>query len=177
MKTLEEWKSIPGYEGLYEISNQGRVKSLERIDANGVKRGGIRKNSISARGYSVIQLFKDGKAKYFFVHRLVAAAFIPNPRGHEFINHKDENKTNNSADNLEWCNAEYNNNYGTRIEKVAKKMGVPVVAIDKKTGVREKFFSINEAARKTGASARHIYRVLHNQRKTTKGRYWKYEDA
>lgn len=113
----EIWKPIEGYEGLYEISTWGRVKSLARdtITATGTpykRPERIMKPSCS-RGYYVVTLTHDMVQRTVTVHRLVALAFIPNPKGYPMINHKDENKKNNYVENLEWCDARYNVNYGT----------------------------------------------------------------
>lgn len=106
----EEWKPIDGYEGLYEISNLGRVKSLKYNKEKILKPG-------KARGYLRVCLCRNGKSKMLSVHRLVAEAFIPNPKRLPEINHKDEDKTNNVVGNLEFCSRRYNANYGTKIER------------------------------------------------------------
>lgn len=103
---MEIWKDIEGYEGLYQVSNEGRVKS--------VRRNVILTPSSNGIGYLHVVLSIDGKQKTFYVHRLVAEAFIPNLDNLPEINHKDENKANNSTENLEWCHHKYNSNYGTR---------------------------------------------------------------
>lgn len=111
----EIWKDIEGYEGLYQVSNMGRVKS--------VRKNIILKNSIARNGYKRVHLYKNKKGKHFQIHRLVANAFIPNPDNLPQVNHKDENKLNNCADNLEWCTPEYNYNYGTiNIRKSQKQL-------------------------------------------------------
>ena len=104
------------------MSNWGRVKSLERID----RLGHLRKEKIlSSRphdgGYAIVALYKNGKRKDYHVHRLVAEAFLDNPDNLPCINHKDENPSNNHYSNLEFCSYQYNNTYGTRIERVAEK--------------------------------------------------------
>ena len=124
METQEIWKDIQGYEGLYQISNLGRVKSLERIiiTNNGITKKiseKILKPYLKGNGYYNIVLRKDSKTKCYFVHRLVAKEFIPNPDNLPQVNHKDENKLNNNVDNLEWCTSKYNNNYGTHNERHA----------------------------------------------------------
>ena len=100
----EEWKPIEGYENLYWVSSYGNVKSKSKD----------KKLSINLDGYYVTTLSKNGETKTFTVHRLVSKAFIPNPNKLPQVNHKDENKLNNCVDNLEWCNSNYNHNYGTR---------------------------------------------------------------
>lgn len=104
-KDKEVWASIKGYEGLYEVSNYGNVRSL--------KYGKIKylKPAKNKGGYYFVILCKNGKTKNFRIHRLVANAFIENPNNYPQINHKDEDKTNNKASNLEWCNNQYNKRF------------------------------------------------------------------
>jgi hypothetical protein len=113
---MENWKSIEGYEGLYEISDVGQVRSLDKIIPypNGSKRlykGKIIKPAIH-NGYYAVTLHKNGFKKTLKIHRLVATHFIPNPQNLPCVNHKDENKLNNHVENLEWCTIKYNSNYG-----------------------------------------------------------------
>lgn len=114
----EIWLPIDGYDG-YEVSNYGRIKSLNYNHTNQEQ---ILKSGNTKDGYQQVCLYKDGKPKMFRVHRLVAMVFIDNPNNLPQINHKDEVKTNNHVSNLEWCTAKYNNNYGTRKEKASKAM-------------------------------------------------------
>lgn len=121
----EYWKPVVGYEELYQVSNFGRVKSLPR---NGtVKYARILKPGTDKDGYFKVYLYKNNKLKTFTVHRLVAEAFLPNPDNLPCVNHKDECKTNNNVNNLEWCTHEYNINFGTRNEKVSKKLSKTVL--------------------------------------------------
>lgn len=113
---MEEWRDIIGYEGLYEISSFGTVRSYERI--RNTPNGGIRvypskvkKAGMVKSGYLNVQLWKDGKANNKMVHLLVAEAFLSNPNNFPIINHKDECKTNPKLSNLEWCTYVYNRNY------------------------------------------------------------------
>ena len=119
--TEEIWRPIVGYEGLYEVSSYGRVRSLDRYDnKNHFRKGLIMKQNDSGngRGYMSVILCLNGKIKKYLVHRLVAQAFIPNPDNLPEVNHKDENPGNNNVTNLEWCDHSYNINYGTRKDKV-----------------------------------------------------------
>ena len=112
------WKDIPGYEGVYQVSNTGKVRSL---NYRGTGKTKILKQSTSKHGYKKVVLYKNKKGKTYLVHRLIAQTFIPNPNNWPQVNHKDENKTNNVAWNLEWCTSKYNNNYGTCRERMIEK--------------------------------------------------------
>lgn len=105
---MEEWKNVIGYEGLYEVSNKGNVRN--------VRSNKLLKLSKNCYGYIQVHLYKNGIRTGLKVHRLVAQAFIPNPDNFPQVNHKDEDKTNNNVENLEWCDAKYNMNYGHRTE-------------------------------------------------------------
>ena len=127
----EIWRPIEGYEGLYEISSYGRVRSMDRYDGrNHFIKGKLLKNKDNGNGYLICSLSKNGIVKNKYIHRLVVEAFIERPDGLYEVNHKDENKKNNSVDNLEWCDKKYNNTYGTRIEREIKtkiKKGIYLV--------------------------------------------------
>ena len=121
---IEQWKDIEGYEGLYQVSNLGNVKSLNRTS---IKEGRdyrvkekILKTFLCSSGYPTVVLSNNGKKETLMVHRLVALHFIPNPHKYEQINHKDENKNNNNVDNLEWCTQDYNLHYGNRGKKISE---------------------------------------------------------
>ena len=111
----EEWRNIKGFEGLYQVSNLGHVKSLNYL------RKGISSylTPLFNHDYYLVNLYKDKKVYHFKVHRLVAEAFLPNPNNLPQVNHKDENKLNNSVDNLEWCDQTYNIRYSKAV-KVGK---------------------------------------------------------
>lgn len=141
----EIWKDIPGYAGLYQVSNSGRVKSFKNQYGHGVR---ILNGEKTKSGYIQVSLNK----KRYKIHRLVALAFIPNPDGLPQINHKNEIKTDNRAENLEWCTGKYNVNYGTAIERRSKKRGKPVMCIE--TG--NVFESCKDAGRELNLDFSHI---------------------
>ena len=124
---IEEWRSIVGFEGKYQVSNKGNVKRVEHKAKN---RQGIQvikermvTQRITSKGYCKCTLQdNDGREKSKFVHRLVAETFLEKPDGCTEVNHKDEVKTNNSVENLEWCSHSYNSNYGERNKKIGKTM-------------------------------------------------------
>ena len=110
----EIWKDIEGYEGKYQASNLGNVRSLNYRKTGELK---LLKQSADKKGYKRVRLYKNGKGKTHRVHRLVAIAFLPNPNNYKEVNHKDECKSNNNMNNLEWCTREYNINYGTAMKR------------------------------------------------------------
>lgn len=151
-------KDIEGYEGLYQISNLGNVKSLISNK--------ILKPKKDKDGYLMVNLYKQGKVKTYKIHRLVTQAFIENPNNYLEVNHRDEDKTNNYVTNLEWCTREYNNNYGTRNKKTSK----PVMCLE--TG--KVYYSANEAARQTGFAQGNISLACNGKLKQAYGYTWKY---
>ena len=120
MENMEIWKDVENYEGLYQVSNLGRVRSLERdiYCQNGTFHQHLKEKMLvpvlDRYGYQFVGLYKNGKRKKITVHRLVAEAFLPNLENKPQVNHKDENPLNNCVDNLEWRTSKYNINYGTR---------------------------------------------------------------
>jgi len=114
---MEEWKDVRGYEGIYKVSSHGRVKSLQRVGYGGrIIDERIMKLNPDSDGYLILGLHKNGKTETKKVHRLVAESFVENPNGFKEVNHKDENKTNNCVENLEWCTTKYNLTYGHRLD-------------------------------------------------------------
>lgn len=177
----EVWKDIKGYEGLYQISNYGRVKSFNcevncYPNAKRIIKGRIRKAPIDKDGYYRIGLSKDHKQKHYYVHRLVAEAFLPNPNNYKSINHKDENKKNNRADNLEWCTIRYNNLYNNKIDKLTKSKYKKVIQYDVDMQLIAVYESIKQASSETGIKRAVIARACRGI-KTKCGYNWRFANA
>ena len=124
---MEEWRDVEGYEGLYQVSNEGRVKTLGRtVNYNDGRTRYFEPKILSQHydkdGYCQVCFSIDGKTYQKKVHRLVAQAFIPNPNNYPMVNHKDECKTNNFVENLEWCDCKYNLNYGTNPARISERV-------------------------------------------------------
>lgn len=165
----EFWKDIKGYEGVYRVSNLGRVKSLDRIDSSGKKRSGrMMKPGYVGKGYLQIQLHINGKPKHFRVNRLVAQAFLPNTDNKPQVNHIDEDKTNNRIDNLEWTTSTENINFGSRNSKVAKANSKPIKVIYR-DNTYELWDSATEFAKEFGISQGYINDVLRGRHETAYG--------
>ena len=171
----ELWKNIVGYEGLYQVSNLGRVKSLERETEYLYKQGGS--HTISEKyikifknkhGYLNCFLYKNGKRKCYLVHRLVANAFIPNHDNLPQINHKDENKENNCVENLEWCTNKYNAEY-------SKNKLIIQYDLDFKK-IRE-WNSQLSASKEMQINNRHISSCCNGKRKSAGGFIWRFKEG
>lgn len=181
----EEWKPIKCYEGLYEISNFGRVKRLGRIEyvkrSNGysrTKQEKILKPKMHNRGYLQVSLYKNNKMINAYIHRLVAQAFIKNPNNYPCVNHKDEDKANNHVSNLEWCTIEYNDNYGTRNkrqgEKVKGRYNGPNSKQVRCVETNIVYPSAAEAGRQLKISSSHISQCCIGKRNKCNGYHWEY---
>ena len=173
--TDEIWCPIKGYEGLYEVSDKGRVRSIKFGKERILKPG--RNN----KGYLLVGLRKNGEKKTYKVHRLVAKTFTPNPDNLPEVNHKDENKENNSVHNLEWCDRKYNCNYGTRNERVSDKMTngklsklVLQYSLDWKF-IKE-WQSLHDVERNLGYSSGNISGCCTGRRKSAYNFIWKFKD-
>lgn len=173
---MEIWKPIPCYEGLYEVSNYGNIRSLFRYKK-------VLKPWDIGTGYLMIYLSKEKTRKAFLVHRLVANAFIPNPEGKPQVNHIDENRANNSADNLEWCTCKENHDHGLHSKRLSiamrnnPKKSKPVEQCTMQGKVVAVFPSIAEAARSTGFNKADICECCREKRHTCKKYIWRYSDA
>lgn len=180
MSREEVWLDVVGYEGLYQCSSTGRVRSLDRIvyveKGNGFNKrlkGSIRKIH-DRSGYKTVALFKEGKKESHYVHRLVAEAFVPNPNNHPMVNHKDESRDNNEAENLEWCTHQYNLNYGTSSKRKNKKLSTPVVGIHVESGKKITFPSMMEAGR-NGFHQSEISLCCNGKKDQHKNYKWKFK--
>lgn len=179
----EEWRPVVGYEGKYEVSNTGRVRSVDRIDTENHLRYSQILKQIYRRGYARVGLRDGKKQKCYFVHRLVAAAFIPNPDNLPQINHKDCNPSNNFVDNLEWCDAFYNINYADRNKKVSDALTGRINTgnsrrVERYTQEEEyldTYESAADAERILGIYATNILAVCRGKQKTA-GKYWSQEE-
>ncbi len=166
----EIWKDIEGYEGLYQVSNLGRVKSLAKtvIYCNGKVyhyAETILKPCEQKKGYMKVGLHKGRKTKNAFIHRLVATAFIPNTDNLEQVNHKDENPQNNRADNLEWCDCQYNVDYS---------LSKPVCQYDMQGKLIAVWKSIIEAKRVLNIPDSNIGNCCRGKVKQAGGYVWRY---
>ncbi len=180
----EIWKDVKGYEGIYKVSSLGRIKYLERINSGGVHvPEGIKRPQDNGRGYKYVQLKKEGTRKNFYIHRLVADSFLPNLKKLKEVNHKNENKSDNRVENLEWCTHSYNNSYGTKIERTKQHPNYIACTQRNKTkiiciypdGRLKRFPSLIECAREIEVPVHGISNVLNKRQKTHYGYRFEYD--
>lgn len=175
----EIWKDIEGYEGLYQVSDQGRIKSMRystRYRCNMVEgaKPHIIKPSPTANGYRSVTLYKGpGVRRKYLIHRLVAMAFVPNPNGFDSVNHKDEDKSNNCASNLEWCTIYYNNNYGTARLRTSYTKGSPIMQSTLEGIPIAIYASVGIAESVTGVDRHGIIDCCHGKIGASGGYLWK----
>ena len=171
----EIWKPIEISDGFYEVSNFGNVRSVTHKDSMGRTWQGkeIVKTLDGAGHYLQAVIKVKGKFKRKNVHRLVAMAFIPNPNNYAEVNHKDENKLNNSADNLEWCTHQYNNTYGSRLHSTRgeknpqNKIDIETIReIKKNYKHRDPRYGVTPLAKRYGISITHVCSIVHGRRWT-----------
>jgi len=172
---MEQWKAIQGYEGRYEVSNLGRVRSLDLVLSNGhFYRGQIISPRKNNGGYMLVNLSRSNKVRTFSLHRLVANAFIANVSNCKQVNHINEDKTDNRAVNLEWCSASYNTRYGHRNDTMINQRKKAVCQFTMDGNLVNNFPILSLAARETGINAAHICDVCKGKRKSAGGYVWKY---
>lgn len=191
MTSTEIWVPIPGYEGAYEVSNKGRVRSLDRlvVDMGGKRerlfKGTIMRLQNDKDGYKFVHLHLHGVEKRNIkIHRLVAKCFIPNPKNLPYINHKDFDRSNNKVSNLEWCTAQQNTVYSRKVGRIrnwtAGKFGKDnkqsrlLLMYDLQGNYIRSFFGAREAAEFLGMKTYvNIYMHLAGKRKNAYGHLWK----
>lgn len=167
---MEVWKEVYGFDTLYEVSNYGRVRTKffkRRGYTNSYR---ILTPVDNGNGYLRFNWSLNGKQKTVYLHRLVACAFIKNPNGYKEINHLDENKLNNTADNLEWISHKDNCRYGTRNKRTGEKNKKPIICIE--NGIV--YLSIKDAAKDLGVAVTAVSNCLNGRSKTCMGYHWKY---
>lgn len=190
----EEWKDIPGYEGRYQVSNLGRVRSL----CNPTHPCKILKQQLNRYGYMYVSLRKPTEkiSKNLSIHQLVAKCFIPNPYSYKCVNHINENRTDNSIQNIEWCDEKYNNNYGLHNDKISQALKgrkiseshrrkiiesrkrIAVLQISKSNGsVINEFQSMRYAERITGIFISGISACCRGKVNTAGGYIWRYKNS
>lgn len=180
----EEWRPVVGFEGFYEVSNIGRVRSIavyshkyQRVITR--KCPSMKALETTNDGYKRVLLCLYGVHHHCAVHRLVAMAFIPNNNNYPCINHKDENPSNNVVDNLEWCTYKYNSNYGTLPERIRKRMNENhplakrVEQVDLYGQVVAVYKSQREAGRNMGIRGENIGRVCNGKNHLAGGYKWR----
>lgn len=183
---MENWKPVVGYEGLYEVSDLGRVRSIRRITRvirNGSEvlfptGGKTLKPQKANHGYKAVWLYGKGgtckkNGKSFLIHRLVAMAFCPNPNNYNEVNHKNEIKWDNRAENLEWCTHKENTNYGTAQARRVEKQSYMVDQFDLNGNYIATYKSMCEAARITGVTYSNINNCLTGKYRQAKGFLWR----
>ena len=163
---MEIWKDIKGYEGLYQVSNEGRIFSV--INSIFLK-------PIENNGYYTVSLYKNKKPSINNIHRLVAEAFIPNPNNLPCVNHKNEIKTDNKVNNLEWCTYQYNNTYNNKAKKIAIKESVQIKQYDLNGHFIKEWINAVEASKKLNILPTSINNCLKGRSKTSGGYIWKFK--
>ena len=192
MKKLEIWKDIPDYEGLYQASNMGNIRSIARKHT----KGGILRYSMGSGGYKQLVLCKNGKPRTYMIHRLIAKTFLTNDNNLKEINHKDENKLNNCLENLEYCDRIYNQNYGTAIIRmvknhnykesiiksaahrdynlIAQKTRKKILQLDLNDNIIKEWDGIRVASKQLSLSVSNISKCCNNKAKTCGNYRWKF---
>lgn len=167
----EIWKDVKGYEGIYQVSNMGRVKSLARSGNNRTLKDRIMRQYVGKTGYMQVRLSKENKTRLLKVHRIVAEAFIDNPWQKPQVNHIDGNKTNNLVDNLEWNTSSENikHAYDCRLRKVK-----PVIQVNLDGRVLKEWRCIADASKTLKINDAHIWKCCNGTRKSAGGYKWKY---
>ena len=181
---MEVWKDVIGYEGLYQVSDRGNVRSVDRHVPHktfGKKfcKGVVIEPHITNAGYLRVNLCKENRYKSFSVHRLVAEAFLTTCDITDLqVNHKDEDKKNNSVENLEWVTKQENNNYGTKVDRQAQKVKIPVLQYDKEGNLIGEWKSATDAEKAlSGKFTGAISHCINGKTKSAFGFIWKFKEV
>lgn len=179
-ENMEEiWRSVKGYEELYQVSNYGQIRSVDRFVGYRYKgkqriyKGRLLKQ-VERNGYLSVSLSKGNNIKQKSIHRLVAEAFLPNPSNLPLVNHIDENKKNNMVSNLEWCSCAYNTNYGSGRKKQAESQQKVVLQYDKDGNLLNQYPSATIAALKNGYNLKTISQCCRGRTKSAYNYIWRY---
>lgn len=172
----EIWKDIVGFEGIYQVSNLGRIKSFQKWKRASCPDEYVLKSTVANNGYCQVTLYNGKKRAKYLVHRLVAEAFIPNPNGLPHINHIDENPENNAASNLEWCTPLYNNRYGTAKLRAMMTKGKPIQQFFINGQWIATYANPTIASKITGIKQKTITSCASGHMKTGEGYVWKWVD-
>lgn len=184
MDCNEIWEPVRDYEGLYEVSNLGRVKSLSKFHCTSKNHSSlgywskekILKSIVGVQDYLYVNLYKNKKNNFKRIHILVAQAFIKNPNKFPMVNHKDENVMNNVVSNLEWCDNKYNLNYGTAQERKAQKHNKPILQFDLNGNFIKEYESITQASKELNIKLDYISACCLGRRRKTKGYVFKFKN-
>lgn len=168
---MEVWKDVPGYEGKYQVSNLGNVKSMSW---HLKKEERLLKQCCDRRGYPMCYLFKDGRRKTFSVHRLVAVAFIPNLDCKPQVNHINGNKVDNRAENLEWCTNMENQSHAVDTNL---KSSVKILQFDRNGNLVKEWPSMAKAAKAVGVTRESIFACCNGTSRSCKNYIWRYKEA
>ncbi len=177
---MEIWKAVKGYEGIYEVSNFGRIRSLDKEitfkDGRRRKFYGriLRTNTLNNSGYVTVGLHDHGHQISYLLHRVVAEAFVENPNNYSEVNHIDQNKMNNSSDNLEWCTHKENVNHGDEIERGSQKQRKSFRQLDMDGNVIKLWSGFKKMQRETGYQRKSVYECCTGKRDSYKGFRWEY---
>ena len=178
----EEWRPVVGYEGLYEVSNAGRVRSLRKKTRIKDKESNVMRQKFDNRGYLRVNIY-NGKCKAELISRMVAKAFIPNPNNLPQVGHMDDNKLNNHVSNLYWTDSRENNHHNgkmdrlhamhkAKISQIAQKLSMPVIGISIADGTEIRYESMQQAARHGFESGR-ISMCVNGKRNSHRGYKWR----